>query len=141
MQSPALMLAACLLVAQAPQSGESSGLKTTLTADKPAYAPGDPIIFTLRVVNATAKPVRLTFRTAQRFDVVMQDGQGREVWRWSARRLFAQVLGQETLGPSGGEFVARATAEGKFSPGTYTVKGVIPALEGALSASTTLTVR
>ena len=51
------------------------------------------------------------------------------------------VLGHETLGPSGGEFVARATAEGRFPPGIYTVKGIIPALEGGLSASASVTVR
>ena len=113
----------------------------TLTADKPAYAPGEPIALTLRVINGTPRPVRLSFRTAQRFDLVMEDGQGREVWRWSAGRLFAQVLGEETLGPSGGEFVGQATAKGRFPPGIYTVKGTIPAMEGALSASTTVTVR
>src|SRR3990172_4325658 len=141
MRSPALMLAACLLVAQVPQSGEPSGLKATLTADKPAYASGEPLTFTLKVINDTPKPVRLSFRTAQRFDLVMEDPQGREVWRWSAGRLFAQVLGHETLGPSGGEFVARATAEGRFPPGIYTVKGIIPALEGGLAASASITVR
>jgi len=141
MQSSTVALAVCLLVAQMPQSGEPSGLKVTLAADKPAYAPGESITFTLRVVNATAKPVRLTFRTAQRFDLVMEDAQDREVWRWSAGRLFAQVLGGETLGPSGGEFVARPTVEGRFPSGLYTVKGTIPAMEGALSASTTITLR
>lgn len=141
MRSPALTLAFCVLVAQVPQSGAPSGLKATLAADKPAYAPGESITFTLRVVNGTPRPVRLSFRTAQRFDLVMEDGRGHEVWRWSAGRLFAQVLGQETLSPSGGEFVAQATAEGRFPPGSYTAKGTIPAMEGALSASTTVTIR
>jgi len=141
MQFPALMLAACLLVAQAPLGPELAALKVTLAADKPAYAPGEPITFTLRIVNATAKPIRLTFRTAQRFDLSMEASQGREVWRWSAGRLFAQVLGQETLGTSGGEFVARETVGGTFPPGTYTATGIIPAQEGALSARTTVTVR
>ena len=135
------MLTVCLLVAQVPQSGEPSGLRVTLATDKPAYASGEPLTFTLKVINDTPKPVRLSFRTAQRFDLVMEDKQGREVWRWSAGRLFAQVLGHETLGPSGGEFVARATAEGRFPLGVYTVKGIIPALEGGLAASASITVR
>lgn len=116
-------------------------MTVTLTADKAIYAPGEPITLTLRVVNRTARPVRLSFRTAQRFDLVMEDGQGREVWRWSTGRLFAQVLGAEILPPGGGEFVAQATGEGRFPPGIYTVKGIIPAMEGALSASTTVTIR
>lgn len=141
MRSSALALLVCLLVAQMPGSGEPSGLKVTLATDKPAYAPGEPITFTLRVVNGTPKPVRLSFRTAQRFDLVVEDAQGREVWRWSAGRLFTQVLGAETLDPSGGEFVAQAITEGKFPSGIYTAKGTIPAMEGALSASTTVTIR
>ena len=135
------MLTVCLLVAQVPQSGEPSGLRVTLATDKPAYAPGEPLTFTLRVINNSPRPIRLSFRTAQRFDFVVEDKQDREVWRWSAGRLFAQVLGHETLGPSGGEFVARATAEGRFPPGVYTVKGIIPALEGGLAASASITVR
>ncbi len=117
------------------------GLNAILTADKPGYAAGKPITFTLRVVNGSSRTVRLSFRTAQRFELVMEDGQGREVWRWSAGRLFAQVLGEETLGPSGGEFVALATMEGRFPAGVYTVKGTIPALEGTISANTTVTLR
>ena len=136
-----LLLGLCLLVPQQVQGGEATSLTATLTADKATYARGEPITFTLRVVNGSSRPVRLGFRTAQHFDLVMEDGQGREVWRWSAGRLFAQVLGEETLGASGGEFLARATAEGRFPAGTYTVKGTIPALEGSLSASTTVTVR
>ena len=141
MRPPALALVVCLLVAQVPQSGETSGLRVTLATDKPAYAPGEPLTFTLRVINDSPRPIRLSFRTAQRFDFVVEDKQDREVWRWSAGRLFAQVLGHETLGPSGGEFVARATAEGRFPPGVYTVKGIIPALEGGLAASASITVR
>lgn len=116
-------------------------MNVILTADKATYAPGEPIMLTLRVVNGTSKPVRLSFRTAQRFDLVVEDGSGREVWRWSAGRLFAQVLGEETLAPSGGEFRAHATAEGRFPPAVYTVKGIVPSREGVLSASATVTVR
>lgn len=136
-----LLLAVCSLIPPQAQAEDTKGLNATLTADKATYAAGEPIALTLRVVNASPKPVRLSFRTAQRFDLVVEDGQGREIWRWSAGRLFAQAFGEETLKPSGGEFVARATAEGKFPSGAYTVKGAVPALEGTLSAITTLTVR
>ncbi len=136
-----LVLGVCSFLPHHTQAGEAQGLTVTLAADKAVYAPGEPIALTLRVVNGTPKPVRLSFRTGQRFDLVMEDGQGREAWRWSVGRLFAQVLGEETLEPSGGEFLARGTAERTFPSGTYTVKGTIPALEGALSASTTVTVR
>ena len=133
-----LSLAVCSLIPQLVQGAETKGVKVVLTAEKAVYTPGEPITFTFRVVNGTPKPVRLSFRTTQRFDLVLQDQQGREVWRWSAGRVFAQVLGEETLNPSGGELLYQATVEGAFPQGVYTVTGIIPAMEGTLSASITL---
>lgn len=112
-----------------------------LSADKAAYAVGEPVFFTLRVANETSKPVHLSFRTAQRFDLVIHDSQGREVWRWSGGRVFGQVLEEETLNPDGGELLFRAIIERGLPKGMYTVTGIIPALEGALLARTTLTIR
>lgn len=56
----------------------------------------DSVQFTYQVTNVSDQPVTLTFPSAQRFDVrVTQDG--REIWRWSADRMFAQMLGEERL--------------------------------------------
>lgn len=112
-----------------------------LAADKATYTPREPITFTLRAVNESSNPVRLGFRTSQRFDLVIKDAHGREVWRWSAGRVFAQVLGEETLSASGGELRFQVTVEREFSRGVYTVTGVIPALEGELSVRTTVTIQ
>ena len=139
-----LSLLTVVVFALAPgviHAGESSGLTVVLSADKAVYRPGEPITFTLKAVNGTSGPIRLSFATAQRFDLVMRDREGREVWRWSAGRMFAQMIGEETLNPSGGELFFPAMAEGKFPPGEYTVNGVIPALEGALTASITVRVQ
>lgn len=123
------------------QAGLAKGLNVFLTADKATYAPGEAITFTLRVVNETSKSVRLSFLTSQRFDLVIKDQHGREVWRWSTGRLFLQVLGAETLEPSGGEFRAQVKVKEKFLPGSYEVTGIIPAQEGTLSGRTTLVIR
>jgi hypothetical protein len=116
-------------------------LKLVLTADKAVYAPNEPIRLTLKVVNETPKLVSLSFLSAQRFDLIIQDQQGREVWRWSAGRVFAQILGEEMLKPSGGEFLSRAMVSAHFAHGVYTVRGIIPALEGAMSTSIPVTVQ
>ena len=42
----------------------------------------------------------------------MVDAEGQEVWRWSNERIFAQVLGQETLGPGLEEILYTATYAG-----------------------------
>ncbi|MBI2876831.1 MAG: hypothetical protein HYY20_08120 [Candidatus Tectomicrobia bacterium] len=138
----AFLLAGCSLVSQ-PVRGKADPprLRTVLTTDKATYAPGEPITFALRLINETAEPIRLSFTTAQRFDLVVQDPAGREVWRWSAGRFFAQALGEETLQPSGGDLLFQATLPKGLPPGTYTVHGTIPAQEHPLSASTRITVR
>ncbi len=111
-----------------------AGWAVLITPDKAVYAPGDPITLTFQVVNGTKRPVTLTFRTAQRFDFVVRDREGREVWRWAAGRISAHVLGSETVFPSG-MLAYTATVEKKLSPGVYTVTGLVTAQEGNLTAS------
>lgn len=110
-----------------------------LTADKSTYMAGEPIVLTLRLVNGTREPVSLTFHTGQRFDFVVRNQEGREVWRWAAGRMFTQVLGQETVPPSGA-LVYTATVEKPLLPGGYTVTGLVTAPDGVPSASLTFRV-
>ena len=136
----ALVLAVCSLFSQDVQA-ETNRLKVLLIADKVIYAPGEPIRFTLRVMNDASKPTSLQFPTAQRFDLLMQSQEGREIWRWSAGRFFAQTLGEEVLKASGGELVYHATVEGAFPQGVYTVKAIVPALGSHMSAAISVTVQ
>ena len=135
-----LVLAICCLFSEYVQA-ETKRLKVVLIADKAIYAPGEPIMLTLRVINDSQKPISLSFSTAQRFDLLMQNQQGREVWRWSAGRFFAQILGKEVLKPSGGELLYHAKVEKKFPQGAYTVKAIIRALGSQMSATINVTVQ
>jgi len=56
----------------------------------------DSVRFVLQVTNATAAPMALEFSSGQTFDFVVLDGE-RELWRWSADRMFTQALRSETL--------------------------------------------
>lgn len=134
------VLAVCCLFSQYVQA-ETKRLKVVLIADKAIYTPGEPIMLTLRVINDARKPISLSFPTTQRFDLLMQNQQGRKVWRWSAGRFFAQMLGHEILRPSGGELVYQVTFERKFPQGVYTVKAIIPALGSQMSATINVTVQ
>ncbi|MGH7458038.1 MAG: BsuPI-related putative proteinase inhibitor [Longimicrobiaceae bacterium] len=51
---------------------------------------------TLLITNVSEQPVELTFRSGQSFDFEVSRG-GREVWRWSAERVFTQAIRQETV--------------------------------------------
>lgn len=85
---------------------------------------GEPLPF--YIVVAAGEPITLYYRTTQRFDIVVTDSDGREIWRWSGGRAFSQVLEQVELKP--GEPMAftetwdQRDSEGQPSPpGNYHV--------------------
>ncbi|HEX8903853.1 MAG TPA: BsuPI-related putative proteinase inhibitor, partial [Longimicrobiaceae bacterium] len=98
------LLSACVRPAAAPApspapgdgaAGETSG---PLASSLQIQATADGVAFSLAVTNSTQRPVTLEFRSGQTYDFGVSDG-GREVWRWSADRMFTQALRSETLGP------------------------------------------
>ena len=57
--------------------------------------------FNLTVINSTEKLVPFSFRSGQTYDFAVLDAStGQEVWRWSRRMFFSQVIRQEALRPS-----------------------------------------
>lgn len=58
----------------------------------------DSVHFVLQVTNTAEDTVTLTFPSGQSFDFVVLD-EGREVWRWSADRMFTQAIRTEALAP------------------------------------------
>jgi hypothetical protein len=111
-----------------------------VTTDKRTYASGEPIVVNLEIVNRGHQPVDLGFRSAQRYDVLIKDRQGRDVWHWSQGQLFAQVLGTETLEPSR-RLRYRVSVRERLSSGAYTIVAVVPAMEGRLSSETGIKVQ
>jgi hypothetical protein len=57
--------------------------------------------FALRITNESKKHVELAFPNGQTHEFVVVDSVGREIWRWSASRLFTQAVQNKLLG--GGE--------------------------------------
>lgn len=108
--------------------------------DKRTYRPDEPIMVSLEIVNRGRQPVDLSFRSAQRYDVLIKDRQGRDVWRWSQGQMFAQILGTETLKPSR-RLRYRVSVRERLPPGAYTIVGVVPAMEGRLSSETRIEVQ
>jgi intracellular proteinase inhibitor BsuPI len=137
----ALVLMGLVSGCQSPRSGQDSGVEARtgtaevsllLRASQAVYAPGEPPELTLEVMNHSARAATLRFRTAQRYDLPIQNAQGQEVWRWSAEQMFAQVLGEETLPPNGGKLTYRVVTRESLPPGSYTVIGVVPAVDARL---------
>ena len=103
-------------------------------AARTTFAVGQPVVLALRVRNTSEAARSLELPSAQLYDfAVFADG--REVWRWSRGRMFAQMLTQlrfepgeekvwrETLGPTAG-------ADTPLSPGRYRAEGSFRALGG-----------
>ena len=119
----------------------ASGFGAAVSTDRPVYRVGVPIRITFEVFNRTPTPVRFDFASAQRFDLVIEDARGQEVWRWSAGRLFAMVMGQETLGPERRRLVYEAEVTERLAPGRYRIKGVLADGGRHLSASVEIEVQ
>jgi hypothetical protein len=120
---------------------ERSDLILLLTANKAVYAEGEPVELTLQVVNRGPRPVTLQFRDSQRYDFLIWNAQGQEVWRWSADQMFAQILGHEILSSDGGKLTYRIVARATLMQGAYTVTGVVPAIDAQMSARLEVTIQ
>lgn len=81
---------------------------------------GSPRMLVLAVTNSGGKVAELRFPDGQTHEFVLRDVAGRDVWRWSAGRLFTQAL--RTRPVDGGETVEFAEPlRGGVPRGTYTV--------------------
>jgi hypothetical protein len=85
---------------------------------------GDAVVLALHVTNNTDKQLEINFPSGQTHDFRVLDRSGREVWRWSAGRLFTQSLQNKLL--AAGETL------------TYEERWKAPDLHGPLVAVATL---
>jgi len=87
--------------------------------------------FTLTVVNVLDKLLPFSFKSGQNYDFAILDAStGQEIWRWSLRMFFTQVVRQEAIRPNG-----RWTYEITWNhrdnnlnlapPGMYKVVGIV----------------
>jgi hypothetical protein len=75
--------------------------------------------FALDVKNVGNKYAELTFPNGQSYEFVVVDSIGREVWRWSDRRMFTQGVQNRQLGTGETMQVAESWSD-KAKPGHYT---------------------
>jgi hypothetical protein len=98
--------------------------------------------FLLTVINTTDKLIPFSFTTGQTYDFTVMDANGQEIWRWSRRMYFAQVVRQEAIRPNKNwtfEVIwnRRDNDLNVVGPGKYTVIGSIssrPSMESPPAA-------
>ena len=113
----------------------------SITTDKDVYLSGEPIRVVFEVFSRAPTAVRLDFASGQRFDITVEDRHGREVWRWSADRMFTMALGQEMLGPDGPGLTYEAEVTAELEPGGYRIRGVLTDASRGISAAIDIEVR
>ena len=113
----------------------------SMSTDKMSYSVGEPIIMTLKIFNYTEEDVAFHFNTSQRYDFIIEDEEGNKIWRWSEGRMFAMMLGEETLGLTNSEIIYIAEYTDKLSPGYYKVTGFFVAQDRLMSGSIVVEVK
>jgi len=112
----------------APLTG-LAGITCYLTTDRRQYEPGETVVMQMKVANPTAQPVTLQFTSSKTYDFAVCDQSGQQVWRWSAGRVFAQVLTDKVLEPAHSYTVEAwwtiPTDDSEMRPGLYQVTGEI----------------
>ncbi len=74
------------------------GVKMKLTAN--AKTEPDSVALSLNIENINKNPIKLTYTSAKKYDFIVKNGDGVEVWHWSQDKMFTQQLSEETL-PAG----------------------------------------
>ncbi len=138
---------------QQPAGNAPAGLELSLHlgdgpgAEAQAVARGEPVALRLVLRNRGTTPQRLQCPSARTHDVSILAPGGRELWRWSRGRMFAQMMTDVAVGPGESrEFRVtwdQRTSEGTPVPaGRYEAQGSIPALGGEIrSAPLPFTIR
>lgn len=112
-----------------------------LSTDNVVYQSGEIITIKLKVFNYSAETIDFHFNSSQRYDFIIENKEGNEVWRWSQDMMFAMVLGEEILGLSNPEVIYTEEHKGKLRPGYYKITGIFVAQEKPMSGSIIIEVK
>lgn len=101
------------------------GILYFLQTNRFRYRRGERVVITFVKINVSNRPIRLTYPTAQRFDIWVTRG-NTEVWRWSEGRFFTQAVESVVLQPGQAQTFSavwnQRTRAGRLVPtGTYRV--------------------
>lgn len=92
----AVAATACRPMPAGAPSPTPAASSMTLASSLQVEALGDSARLVLQVTNTSGEPLTLTFSSGQTHDFHIRDG-AREVWRWSADRMFTQAIQEQTL--------------------------------------------
>lgn len=105
----------------------------SLTVDRSVYQIGTGAAATVpsalaRLTFRCTEPVTLTFPSGQTFDLVLRNGDGEVVYRWSDGKMFTQIVRSVTFSGETNYAVSISLADAKdnaLAAGRYTLEGFL----------------
>jgi len=94
----------------------------------------------MQVVNSSKRRIELTFPSGQTYDFVILDSLGREMWQWSAGRMFTQALRNKVLKVGETMELEETWHAPTLAPGRYLARGVLTSENFPLVETTEFTV-
>lgn len=116
----------------------TGSISASAATDETVYSPGQPLRVSITARNAGKRAKTLNFPTSRRFDFsIFRDGESEPIYRWSAGRMFTQVLGSETLAPNETRTFEAGVGDAteQLAPGNYRLEAHLTSSEGSIAAS------
>ncbi len=107
-------------------------LKISIVISSSQVKINEPLRLNLSVENMGSEPRKLTFTSAQKFDIRITEASGQKVWQWSDGKMFAQSIETITVEPGksisyDAEWPLKDSTGKTVAPGDYNVFGKIVA--------------
>lgn len=108
----------------ASSSSAGAELSFAIGLDAPRYAVGSNMGVRLTLRSNSPDPITLNFPSGQSYDIKLFNESGEAVYVWSAARIFAMVIRQETFGPGERTYGVEIPL-GNLQPGRYRAQGFL----------------
>lgn len=131
----ALVMAGCAGSNGGPAEA-SGGMKADVAATLEVKVSEPSVRLVLHVTNTGEDPLELSFATSQRYEFVVEEPSGEEVWRWSEGMAFLQALSEATLAP-GESWDMEAVWDPGSRSGEYVARGMVTARGEAIEQTAT----
>lgn len=115
------------------ETDPTAGVQVVLSTDRFIHPPGGEMRIRHLLANRLARPTTLRFPTAQRYDLLILEGD-EVIHRWSEDRAFAQVEGELTLAGEEEGPAHQERLEAPRAPGDYRLRVVVTTRDGPLQA-------
>ena len=73
---------------EAAEKAQALNVIVKVKTDKNSYLKGEPVQISMEVTNKSDKTISAYYPSSQKYDFIVSDKDGTEVWRWSHNKMF-----------------------------------------------------